>query len=87
MSTLSHLQIRNSKDDETPIESATQIFASLLSYPYIPLWKRLFINVKSHCFELYLLNQTVYFYVSTKKNNEALISSLINSSYPGSVIK
>lgn len=87
MSTLSHLQIRNPKDDETPIESATQIFASLLSYPYIPLWKRLFINVKSHCFELYLLNQTVYFYVTTNKNNEALISSLINSSYPASVIK
>ena len=30
MNNLSHLQIRNPKDDETPIESGTQIFASLL---------------------------------------------------------
>ncbi len=31
MNNLVHLEIRNPKDDETPIEAATQIFASLVS--------------------------------------------------------
>ncbi len=87
MSVLSHLQIRNPKDDETPIESATQIFASVLSYPYIPLWKRLYIRPKTFAFEIYLLSQTVYFYVSAKKENESLVQSLITSSFPNSLLK
>lgn len=86
MSTLSHLQIRNPKDDETPIESATQIFASLLPYPYISWWRRLFISVKRYAFEIYLLNQTVYFYVTTPSENETLIQSLITASFPQSAV-
>ncbi len=87
MSQLSHLQIRNPKDDETPIESATQIFASLLSQSYIPLWKRLFIKPRTFAFEIYLISQTVYFYVSTLKQNESFVKSLITSSYPQSLFK
>ncbi len=84
MSALSYLQIRNAKDDETPIESATQIFASVLSYPYIPLWKKLFIKPKTVSFELYLLGQTVYFYIVTQKQNESFVQSLVTSSFPQS---
>jgi energy-coupling factor transporter ATP-binding protein EcfA2 len=84
---LSHLQIRNPKDDETPIEAATQIFSSLLPQPYVPLWKRWFIKPKTYAFELYLLNQTIYFYVTSPANNETLIQSLIASSFPTSAIK
>jgi hypothetical protein len=87
MPTLSHLQVRNPKDDETPIEAATQIFASLLPYPYIPLWKRPFIRPKTYAFEIYLLSQTIHFYVTTPKENETLIQSLITSSFPESIIR
>jgi len=81
-----HLLIRNPKDDETPIEAATQIFSSLLPHPYIPLWKRTWVKPKSHSFEIYLLNQTVYMYVTTAHENETLVSSLIASSFPKSNI-
>lgn len=86
MSSFAHLLVRNPKDDETPIEAATQIFSSLLPYPYVPLWKRAFVHPKSHAFEIYLLNQTIYFYVTTKQENETLVSSLVSSSFPKSNI-
>ena len=84
---LSFLQIRNPKDDETPIEAATQIFASALPYPYIPWWKRLFISVKTYAFEIYLMGQTIYFYAVTPKENETFIQSLVTSSFPQSAVK
>jgi len=87
MRELSHLQIRNPKDDETPIESAAQIFASTLSYGYIPWWKRPFLKPKTYAFELFLLNQTVFFYVTTPKENEVFIQSLISSAFPTTAIK
>lgn len=87
MSKLSFLQVRNSKDDETPIEAATQIFASVLPYPYIPLFRRLFIKPKIYSFEIYLLNQTVFFYAVARPENETFVSSLITSSFPTSAIK
>ena len=86
MPNFSFLQIRNPKDDETPIESATQIFASLLPYPYIPWWKRPFISVKQYAFEIFLLGQTIYFYVATPRENETLIQSLVTSSFPQSKV-
>src|SRR3990167_55735 len=86
MSKFAHLLIRNPKDDETPIEAATQIFSSLLPYPYIPLWKRTYMKPKSHAFEIYLVDQTVYFYVTTLEENETLVASLISSSFPKSNI-
>lgn len=83
----SHLQIRNPKDDETPIESATQIFSSLLPYPYVTLFRRLIRQPKTYAFEIYLLGQTIYFYIAAPKVTETLISSLINSSFPMSKIQ
>src|SRR3989344_8879789 len=87
MPQLSYLQIRNPKDDETPIEAATQIFASVLPYPYISLFKRLYIKPKVYALEIYLLGQTIYFYATTPKENETLIQSLITSSFPKSAVK
>lgn len=87
MKTLTHLQVRNPKDDETPIEAATQIFSSLLPYPYIPWWKRLFMNPKTYAFEIYLLNQTVYFYLAAPQESETFIQSLITSSFPQSALQ
>lgn len=87
MTQFSHLQIRNPSDDETPIESATQIFSSVLPYPYVPLLKRLlFVHPKTYAFEIYLLNQTVFFYATTPFESETLVESLITSSFPSSKI-
>jgi len=87
MPVFSHLQVRNPKEDETPIESATQIFASVLPYPYLPLLKRLLIvHPKTYAFEIYLINQLVYFYVTTPRESETLLTSLITSSFPQSKV-
>ena len=86
MISLSHLQIRNPKDDETPIESGTQIFASLLP-SYIPLWKRFYLHPKTYAFEIYLISQKLYFYVTTPQTSETLIGSLVQSSFPTSTVK
>ncbi len=83
---LVHLVIKNSKDDETPIESATQIFASLLPHPYIPLWKRLIWEASVYSFEIFLVDQTISFYVTALEKHETLITSLIQSSFPFSQI-
>lgn len=85
MSKLVHLQIRNPKDDETPIEAATQVFASLLP-SNIPLWKRPFLKPKCYAFELYLYKQTIYFYVTVPESTETFLSSLITSSFPNSIV-
>ncbi|MCX7881486.1 MAG: type IV secretion system DNA-binding domain-containing protein [Patescibacteria group bacterium] len=80
---LVHLQIRNPKDDETPIESASQIFASLVPYQSVPLWKRLIFGWPAiYSFEIYLINQTVYFYITCDESKKTLIISLLSSSYP-----
>ncbi len=86
MSPLSYLQIRNPKDDETAIEAATQIYSALLP-SYVGLFKRLYYTPKHYSFEIYLLGQTIYFYVATPKKSETLMESLIHSSYPKSKIK
>lgn len=80
----SFIQIRNPKDDETPIESASQIFASLLSSPFVPLWRRLWRKTRPFSFEIFLLGQTVYFYISTTEEQDTLVGSLIASSFPES---
>lgn len=87
MKSLSHLQVRNPKDDETPIESATQIFSSVVPYPYIPWWKRIFSTPKTYAFELYLLGQTVYFYITAPTETETFIQSLVTSSFPQSALQ
>ncbi|NTU73631.1 hypothetical protein HGB07_05715, partial [Candidatus Roizmanbacteria bacterium] len=78
----SYLQIRNPKDDETAVEAATQIYSSLLPTSHVPLWKRILLTKpKTYAFEIYLLGQTVYFYITTPQDNEVLMTSLISSSY------
>lgn len=86
MSNLIHLQIRNPKDDETPIESATQIFSSLFP-AFIPPWRLVYLRPSVYSFEIFLLGQTVYFYVTVAPKNETFISSLITSSFPTSAIQ
>lgn len=87
MKPFSHLLIRNPKDDETPIAAATQIFASCLSHAYIPLWKRPWVKPHVYSFEIFLLNQTVSFYVTTDENQETFVASLIGASFPTSSIE
>ena len=80
---LVHLHVRNPKTDETPIEAATQIFSSALPYPFLPLWKRiLLIHPRTYAFELFLINQLIYFYASVPVESETLIHSVIASSFP-----
>lgn len=86
MPNLSHLQIRNPKDDETPVEAATQIFASLLP-THIPLWKRLMSPPKIYGFEIYFLSQMLYFYITTPTEHETFMQSLMASSYPQSKVQ
>ncbi len=80
---LIHLQIRNPKDDETPLESASQIFASLVPYQSVSFWKRLIFGWPAiYSFEIYLINQTIYFYITTPESKKTLITSLLSSAYP-----
>ncbi len=81
-----HLMVKNPKDDETPIQSATQIFSSILPYPYISLMKRLYVKPATYAFELFLINQTVSFYVTAPEEKETVVSSVISSSFPKSRI-
>ncbi len=84
---LVHLLVRNPKDDETLIASATQIFASCLSHSHVPLFKRLWIKPHVYAFEIFLINQTVYFYVTCDENQETFVASLIAASFPTSSIE
>ncbi len=82
MQELTYLHIRNAKDDETTIESATQIFASVLSAPYVSLFKRLFKKPPIFSFEIFLIKNKINFYVTVPSEHAQYISSLILSSYP-----
>lgn len=84
--TLVHLQVRNPKDDETPIEAGSQIFASVLPHAYIPWWKRILYPPRVYAFEIFLLGQTIYFYMTGDEKYETLLASLISSSFPTSSI-
>src|SRR3989344_1649634 len=86
MQNLTHLHIRNAKDDETSIESATQIFASILSAPYVSLFKRLFKTPPVFSFEMFLVNKAIHFYVTVPSEHAQYMTSLISSSYPVSFI-
>jgi len=88
MTTLSFLQILNPKDDKTPIEAATQIFASLTPYQFIPLWRRILFGwPATYSFEIYYLNQTVYFYLTCPNEKTTLVQSLLSSSFTQIKIK
>lgn len=85
MKELVYLQIRNPKDDETTIESATQIYSSLLPN-YFGFFKRMVRKPFSVAFEIYLIDQKIYFYIVLPKEQQTFITSLLTSSYPRSVI-
>jgi hypothetical protein len=83
MTQLTFLQVRNPKDDETPIEAATQIFASLVPYQSVPLLKRLIFGGPAvFSFEIYQINQTIYFYTAVPLQKQTLVQSLLTSSFP-----
>lgn len=86
MTSLSHLQIRNPKEDETPVESATQIFSSILS-GQVSLFTHFFSGAEAFAFEIFLTGQSIYYYVTTPKTRDSLLHSLIQSSYPQSAIQ
>lgn len=86
MSKFVHLMVRNPKDDETPIQAATQIFAGILPHSHVPLWKRTYIHPATFAFEIFLINQAVSLYVTAPENKETVVSSLISSSFPKSNI-
>ena len=86
MRQFAHLLVRNSKDDETPIEAGTQIFSALLPYAYIPTWKKLISAPRQFAFELFLIKGIVHFYATADKKNETLVGSVISSSFPYSQI-
>lgn len=83
---LSHFMIRNPKDDETPIESSTQIFASILPGS-MSLWQAFWTAQVGYSFEMYLLGQRIYFYLTCPSSKESFINSLITSSYPNSALQ
>lgn len=86
MKQMVHLMVRNPKDDETPIEAATQIFSSVLPHPYISLFKRMYVKPSVYSFEIFLINQMVSFYVTAEEEKETVVSSVISSSFPQSRI-
>jgi len=76
-----YLQIRNPKDDETPVEAATQIFSSIL--PSGIKWSKALLSPPApYAFELYLLGQRIYFYVAAPSEKVMFLKSLITSAYP-----
>lgn len=82
---LAHLQIRNPKDDETAIDAATQIFSSILTNNAKGFWGHVFSGPPPvFSFELFLLNQTLYYYISVPEQAETFLQSLMASSYPHS---
>ncbi|CAN5215737.1 hypothetical protein BH09PAT2_BH09PAT2_10140 [soil metagenome] len=83
---LSHLQIRNPKEDETSVEAATQIFSSLLS-DQVSLMTHFLSGAEAYAFEIYLTGQSIYYYVTTPQTRESLLHSLVQSSYPQSAIQ
>ncbi len=85
MSQLVYLHVKTPKDDETTVESATQIFSALLPN-YFGLFKRIVKKPRHVSFEIYLLNQKIYFYIVLPAEDETFIASLLASSYPRSAL-
>ncbi len=85
MKDLVYLHIKTPKDDETTAEAATQIFSALLPN-YFGLFKRMLKKPRVVSFEIYMLSQTVYFYITVPKEHEAFVTSLMASSYPRSAV-
>lgn len=79
------LHVRNPKDDEVSVEAAVQIFAALLPN-YFGLFKRMIQKPLTVSFEIYLIEQKIYFYIVVPREHETFITSLMVSAYPRSVV-
>jgi hypothetical protein len=79
-----YLHVRNPKDDELGTAPATQIFSALLP-THLSLFRRTVQRPKNFAFEIYLLNNTIHFYITTPREHQTLVTSLLSSSYPRSV--
>lgn len=80
-----YLHVRNPKDDELGAQPTTQVFSSILP-THLGLLRRVVQKPKTFSFEIYLINKTIYFYIVSPKEHETLITSLMASSYPRSVV-
>ncbi len=81
MKKLSFLQIRNPRDDETSVESASQFFSSVV--PKRTSFLSSFFNKPDFfSFEIFYLNNLIYFYIVSPLVKKTLVQSLILSSYP-----
>jgi len=85
MKDLVYLHIKTPKDDETTAEAATQIFSALLPN-YYGLFKRLMKKPRVVSFEIYMLSQTIYFYIAVPREHVTFVTSLLASSYPRSAV-
>ncbi len=79
-----YLHVKNPKDDELGAAPATQIFSALLP-THLSLFRRTVQKPKNFAFEIYLLNNTIHFYIATQRAHQTLVTSLLSSSYPRSV--
>lgn len=79
-----YLHVRNPKDDELGAAPATQIFSALLP-THLSFLRRTVQKPKTFAFEIYLLNNTIHFYITTPREHQTLVTSLLASSYPRSV--
>ena len=80
-----YLHVKNPKDDELGAAPATQIFSALLP-SHLSLLRRTVQKPKTFAFEIYLLNNTIHFYITTPREHQTLVTSLLSSSYPRSVV-
>jgi len=80
------LEIAVPRDNETKIDAAEQIFASLHSIKQGGFWQRF--NAQQHLsFEIVGRKEDIRFYVSCHRNNMELAEKLLAGAYPGVQVK
>src|SRR3989304_9935424 len=80
------LEIAVPRDNETKIDAAEQIFASLHSIKQGGFWQRF--KAQQHLsFEIVAKKEDVRFYVSCHKDNYGLVEKQIAGAYPGAEVK
>ena len=80
------LEMRTPKSTEETPEAMQQVFAALFPGGYVPLWKRLWIHVKTLSFEIASFEQTIHFYSVVPSSYETYLTSQISSQYPRALI-
>jgi hypothetical protein len=80
------LQIATPRDNETKIDAAEQMFASLHSIHHGGFWS--FLKPQAHIsFEIVAKREDIRFYVAVPKHYVDLVEKQINGSYPGADVK